>query len=221
MSTAIVKRETVPANSRLAKSERELAEALAGQFEAFYQTGVILDRIRREQEFKDAGYDSFAEYMNERMPQGIKKAQAYHLIKAKNIRPLLPEFSTNRGMTWSEWTIRPLTHKAFSKADQKRLGKKIATRVKNGEPFTASLVKQVCDEASGADAKKRAKKKQELKTTKTAAETMREIEWTAKQWMQSLGNVPGEFWSDIEEDDPGCMKDVISSLSSLVSFLRS
>ena len=45
--------------------------------------------------------------------------------------------------------------------------------------------------------------------------------WQVNEWTQSLGTVPGEFWSDIESDDPGSLKDVIQSLSSLVSLLRS
>ena len=61
------------------------------QFEAFYRQWVILDRIRLDRQFKNVGFDSFEAYMNERMPQGIKKSLADQLIRAKEIGSLLPD----------------------------------------------------------------------------------------------------------------------------------
>ena len=133
------------AESALAKSEQELYEAMTGAFESFYSQGVILRRIMVDMEFKNAGFESFADYMNERQPCGIQMRQAYRLIQATEVRKLLPVLSDSDNGIWSEWTIRPLLHKDFEPSDQKRLGKKIATRVKNGEKLTAALVKQVCD----------------------------------------------------------------------------
>ena len=51
---------------------------------------------------------SFADYMNERQPCGIKRTQAYALIAAMKLRPLLPDFPrVAESGTWSERAIRP------------------------------------------------------------------------------------------------------------------
>jgi hypothetical protein len=210
----------VPKNSTLAKSEHELYEAMSGAFESFYSQGVILNRINVNHEYKDAGFDSFADYMNERQPCGIKKSHAYRLIDAMKLRPLLPEIPPQgESNVWTEKAIRPLLHKDFTPADQKRIGKKIATQVKNGEKLTASLVQSICDQDRGVDKQKEEKQKQELKTTKTAAETLLDIELQIELWMKALGDVPGEFWVDAEADDRGCTKRLSKMLFAFASFL--
>jgi hypothetical protein len=211
----------VPNGSQLAKSEQELYEAMSGAFESFYSQGVILNRINIQKEYKQAGFDSFSDYMNERQPCGIKKTQAYSLIQAMKVRPLLPEFPPMaESGAWSERAIRPLLHKDFTPADQKRIGKKIAAQVNNGEKLTATLVKSICDADRGVDKQKEEKQKQELKTTKTAAETLLDMELQIQLWMQALGNVSGEFWSDAEADDKGCTKRLSDMASGFASFLR-
>jgi hypothetical protein len=81
---------------------------------------VILNRINIEKEYKQAGFESFADYMNERQPCGIKRAHAYALIQAMKIRPLLPEIpGPPENAVWTETSIRPLLHKDFTPADQK------------------------------------------------------------------------------------------------------
>jgi len=212
----------IPAGSRLAKSEHELREAMVSQFESFYATGVILERIRVEREFEDAGFTSFDKYMDDRMPQGIKRAHAWRVMSAMKIRPLLPSLDSPFGesATWTEATIRPMTHKRFTDKDVKKLANKIAKLVAAGEPLTAALVKKICDDASGVTRKKSEKKTRDLASAKTAAEALRHIEYDVKQWQSSLENVSGEFWLDAEADDKGCVKDLISALSSLASFLR-
>lgn len=221
-TTAIALRDTshnVPKGSKLARSEHELFEAMSGAFESFFAQGVVLNRINIEREYKDAGFDSFADYMNERQPCGIKKSGAYRLIAAIKVRPLLPELSQELGNIWTEHSIRPLLHKDFSPADQKRIGKKIATQVKNGAKLTAGLVKQICDNDRGVDKQKDEKHKLNLKTTKTAAETLLEIELQIELWMKSLESVSGEFWLDAEADDRGCTKRLSKMASAFASFL--
>ena len=162
-TTTITKHKT-----RLERSELELAESVSHQFEAFYQTGVILERIRVDREYEDAGYESFEKYMNERQPCGLKKTQAYRIIAATKVRPLLPTDSpTGESLQWTERTIRPLIHKKLSPVHHKRLGKKIATRVKNGAVFSEGLVKQVVDEHLGTKRKRIAK---QLEGAQTAPE---------------------------------------------------
>lgn len=213
----------VPKDSRLAKSEHELYEAMSGAFESFFSQGVILNRMNIEQEYKDAGFDSFADYMNERQPCGIKYAHSTRIIAAMKLRPLLPEIAPGankpESVVWTEKSIRPLLHKDFTPADQKRIGKKIATRVKNGEKLTAALVKDICDKDRGVEQTKTEKAKAELKLTNTAAETLHEMERQIELWMEALGIVPSEFWSDAETDDRGCTKRLSRVASNFASFL--
>lgn len=209
----------VPKNSKLETSERELREAMSGAFEAFYSQGVILERIRANEEHKDANYESFADYMDKRQPCGIKAVQAYGLIRAMKLRPLLPDFA-QREIVWTEYSIRPLLHKDFTPADQKRIGKKIATLVKNGEKLTASLVKSVCDEDRGVDKKKQKAKSAEIAATDTAAQTIERMTVEVNLWLKSLEMVSDDFWLEAEEDEPGCVKELISSLSKFAGFLR-
>ena len=211
---------SVPKNSRLAKSERELAEAIASAFESFYQQGVILERIRADKEFNDAGYDKFETYCDEQNPCGIKANMAYRLIRAMKVRPLLPSFDPGSNGIWTEKSMRPLLHKDFTPADQKRLGKKIATLVKKGEPLTESLVKKVCDEDRGVEKAKFKKKSAEIAATKTAAQTIDGMTIEVNLWLKSLGMVPSEFWEEAEDDEPGCVKELISALSEFADFLR-
>ncbi|MCA9009147.1 MAG: DUF4326 domain-containing protein, partial [Planctomycetaceae bacterium] len=44
--------------SALAKSERQLADAMQAAFSAFYSQGLILERILTDKEFKEAGFDT-------------------------------------------------------------------------------------------------------------------------------------------------------------------
>ncbi len=91
--------------------------ALIARYPGAYKAG---DSIKEA--YKQAGFDSFADYMNERQPCGIKKVHAYRLIAAMKLRPLLPEVSAADTETvWTEYTIRPLLHKDFTPADQKRI----------------------------------------------------------------------------------------------------
>lgn len=216
----------VPEGSPLENSEWELSEAVANSFEDFYRQGVILDKIRTEKEYKLAHYESFDEYCNDRQPCGIKAAHAYRLIKAKNVRHLLPTFSDNNSPIgekplWTEGAMRPLLHKDFKPSDQKRLGRKIATRVKKGDKLTAKLVKEVCDADRGVEKKNRSKAQRAIAKADTPAETIQSMKVDVDLWLSSLGEVPGEFWEDAEKDDPGCVKRLIGALSNLASFLRS
>ena len=83
-----------------------------------------LGLLFRHTQYKQAGFDSFADYMNERQPCGIKMRHAYELIAAMKLRPLLPDCATgakNEPSVWTERAIRPLLHKDFTPADQKRI----------------------------------------------------------------------------------------------------
>jgi hypothetical protein len=223
MTKALIKSTSkTPAGSKLERSELELLEAASTGFEAFYQTGVVLERIRVDQEFTEAGFGSFGDYMSERMPCGIQKRQAYNLIAAMKLRPNLPSVhNLCTDATWTEGAIRPLLHKDFTPKDQKRIGGKIATRVKRGEKLTASLVKEICDDERGVKRKKKERQSAELSTTQSAAEVLSEISGQALLWKQTLENVSGEFWADAELDDPGCAERTARNLSDLASFLRS
>ena len=220
-TTLVVREKGVPKNTALEKSEQELYEAMIGAFESFYTQGVILRRIMVEKEFKDAGFESFEKYMNERMPCGIKSTQAFALMAAAKVRLLLTD-SANSGVTdgvWTEAAIRPLLHKHFAPSDQKRLGKKIATRVKNGEKLTAALVKQVCDEDRGVERRASEKKQAEVAETPTAGGTLAKIFAECALWKQSLGNVPDDFFKEAVAEDSESVTRLIRILGELSSIL--
>ena len=223
-TTLVIREKGVSKNSALAKSEHELYEAMSGQFESFYSIGVILNRIMVHEEFKDAGYTSFTKYMNERQPCGIKARHAYETIAAMKIRERLPALCASSAQGeqdgWSESTIRPLLHKEFSPADQSRIAKKIATRVKNGDRFTAALVKSICDADRGVDRVKEKKKAAEIAEALTPAEVIDKLWGELLVWKDSLGNVPGDFWKDAESEDAGCCKKVSAVCLELASFLE-
>jgi len=210
----------IKAESGLAKSEHELYEAMQAAFESFYSQGVILRRIMVDREFKDAGFESFEKYMNDRQPCGIKKTQAYGLIAAVEVRKLLPSFPpVAENGTWSERSIRPLLHKRFSPSDQRRLGKKIETLVKNGAKLTAALVKQVCDDDRGVERRAAEKKYQEVAETPTPRSIIHERHIDVQMWLNGFKDVPVEFWSDAESEDAGCVKRLSEKCSELAAFL--
>lgn len=220
-STALVVTDhSVPKGSALAKSELDLAEAMVDQFEAFYRQGVILERIKDKKEFIDAGYSSFDKYTNDRMPQGIRKTQAWCLIAAKNVRPLLPDLaSANSGGGWSEYSIRPLTHKDFKQSDQRRLGKKIATRVKNGERLTATLVKQICDDDRGVERRTKIKKEKVFKEADLANNLKLAVEMVIGLHI-GFQNYYEDAWQEVEVASPGLIRSLIAELDNFTSYLK-
>jgi hypothetical protein len=217
-------RGIVPTGSRLERSLLELHEAVASQYESFFKTGCVLERIRVDREFADAGYDSFNQYMNEAEPCGIKANMASKTIRSKNIRPELPtsyKFNgTNRTIDWSEWTVRPLT-KLETKRGRKTVAGRVVKAIVAGEKFTANLVKREVDHYTGADTERTKKKADKIKDTETAGDILVRIEFEAEQWLQSLESVSSEFWEDADRQDSGCAKRAADSLGRLSSFLRS
>jgi hypothetical protein len=222
MNTALVIREKgVLKNSALAKSEQELYEAMSGAFESFYSQGVILNRINIEKEYKDAGFDSFEKYMNERQPCGIKRSHAWRLIAAMKARPLLPEIQSPNGDSglWTEGAIRPLLHKDFKPNDQKRIGKKVASAVARGEKLTAALVKSICDDERGVERRKAVKHAEAVAETPTPFGVIKKCRAELRGWIKSLGMVPSAFWEEAESEERGCRKELSAVASELASVL--
>jgi hypothetical protein len=211
----------VPKGSNLDISEHELADALVDHFEAFYRQGVILERIKNDQEFKDANFKSFDEYMDQRMPLGIKKSYAWRLIAAKKIRPLLPNIDSPMGesVPWSERAMRPLTHSSFTPADVKRLGKKIATRVHKGAPLSDRLVKEVCDDDRGVERKAKVRKAKLFKQASLASNLELAIELVIGLRV-GFENYYEDAWYEVEEANPGLIKSLVTELDNLTSFLK-
>ena len=211
----------IKAESALGKSEQELSEAMQAAFESFYSQGVILERILMDREFKDAGFESFDEYLNKRQPLGIKRAYAWKLIAAKRVRMLLPDVdstSVESGF-WTESAIRPLTHSDFNPNDQKRIGKKVAAAVARGEKLTASLVKSICDDERGVERRAAEKQYQEVTETPTPRSIIYEKHIDVQMWLNGFNDVPVEFWSDAESEDAGCVKRLSEKCSELAAFL--
>lgn len=225
MGTQIAVRGTdhqVPKGSKLAKLEYELAVAMAENYESFCRQGAILFEISKGA-YKDAGYTSFNDYCDERQPLGLKRSHAKRLIAAMKIRPMLPDFEAPEGasVVWSEKAVRPLTHSDFTPADVRRLGKRIASAVKRGEKLSETLVKRLCDEDRGVARITREKKDKAFQEADSPAQVLRRLKVDIELWQSSLAEVPADFWSDAETDDPGCLKRAIGAISKLASFLAS
>jgi hypothetical protein len=218
----VKKTGVIPAGSRLAMSVLELHETLVDAYEAFFRRGCVLDRIRTDREFEDAGYDDFSSFMNAVQPCGIKRDQARNLIAAKNIRPDLPALphSHATNVAWSEWTIRPLT-KLDEPYKWKRVSKRVVAAVKKGEEFNAKLVKREVDKFTGADVERAETEAAKVRAADTPGDVIRDIAFDTNQWLESLENAPQEFWDDAEEQRPGCVKEAAKALSKLSLFLRS
>ncbi|MCA9010496.1 MAG: hypothetical protein KDB01_12155, partial [Planctomycetaceae bacterium] len=156
-----------------------------------------------------------------REPLGIKRAYAWKLIAAKRVRMLLPDLNSTRVESggWTEAAIRPLTHSDFSTADQKRLGRKIAKRVENGEKLTAALVKSICDEDRGVERRKAEKQQQEITETPTPFGIIKQMRGQALAWLQSLKEVPSTFWTDAEHEEPGSVQELSEIYVELAAFL--
>ena len=209
--------------SQLEKSEQELRESLIQARESFYRTGVILMRIKKAKEYKP-WWNNFDKYLDDHQPCGIKRSYGWELIKAVDIRDCLPDLRApgeNEEPAWTPQSIRPLTHKDFTKSDVRRIGKKIATAVRNGEPFSSSLVKRIADEDRGVPRKKLEKKRQTIAEADTPAQALQQINVQIRLYLDSLGAVPDDFWESAETDDPGCTARLAKVVSELASFLKS
>jgi len=223
MSTALEVRKRIPKGSNLARKELELLRAMTSWGESFVQMGVVLESIYVDQDWRDGGFDNFDDYINKRQPCGIKKTHSGQLRRAAKVRHLLPSFNGDTAVrgVWTEWAVRPLTHKDFKPSDVKRLGKRIATLIKKGETLTQKLVKALCDDDRGVEKTKKKKKAKELSLTDTPAQVLANMTNEVDLWFMSLEKVPTTFWEDAVDDEVRSVKDLIASLSKLASFLRS
>jgi len=228
MTKAMTKRETVPANSRLAKSERELIEASQHMFEDFVATGVILMRILDKKEFADGGFTSFNKYMNERQPLGLKASQAKDVIRAARIRSKLPDLKAGAPAlekpkpTWTVRAIVPLTNKDLEEKDVKRIAGEVAKRVAEGETLSEKMVK---DEINGdlVILRKRDKSKKE-RTTKEVRLSfhVKTFLTTCKRYRKLFESVTAvRDWEDVERDSSGLAASVADELEAIASYLRS
>ena len=222
MTNAVTKHtHEVPKGSNLARKELELLKTMTQHLEAFCHQGAILESIRVEKDYLDAGYHSFEQYMNERKPCGIKKAQAYKLIRAAKTRAAVDSFSPNGESSpqqWTEWTIRPLTHKDITPKSLKVIAGRIAKRLEKGEPLTAKLVKEVRDKYTGADKKR---DDERYASGQSPAQVIDSILDQVHAWKVSLGTVPEEFWEAADSEDKGIAKRTAKALRELAAQLRS
>jgi len=207
----------IPANSELAKAEERLARATIDEAEAWMKQADELYDIRERKLYEQAipAFSSFYAYLDERMPTGIARRYAAMVLAARRVRLLLGTRVPN--VVWTEAALRPLTHKEFTDSDVRRLAKKVGTRVKNGDAFSSSLVKEICDEDRGTVRKRQ---KKQLDTTPTPAELIGDWWEQAYLWKDSLGSAPRGFWTDAEEEDKGCASRLAKLLTDIASQLR-
>jgi len=108
MATELIVRgkHVIPPNSNLAKKMRLLLEVVASGAESFFKTGMILQSIKDEGDWKDGDYTNFNEFCDDQQPCGFKRTQCWALIAAARVRPLLPTLESNsesasRGLSWT------------------------------------------------------------------------------------------------------------------------
>jgi hypothetical protein len=201
--------------NRLDESEQQLQDAMLDHSKAFLRQAEILQRIYSEGQYRDAGYDTFKTYINDRHSLGIRYEHATRLMNALAVSKMLPEIEIAPGQlaVWTEKAIRPLTHKEFTPADQKRIGKKIATQVKNGEAFSANLVKRICDDDRGVDRQKAEKQREDFNMTPGAQEVIEKLDIEIEVRTKSLAGMPDDFWIDTNLDS---IEKTIRKLTELI-----
>jgi protein gp37 len=127
--------------------ETEIESHLAKSVEEFCLVGIKLKRIRDDLLYREAGFDTFEKYCNQRFE--LSKQRVYQLITAAEYRQHLPESTIGR-LRWNEREIRELT-RIPDKQDAARVAKKILDQVENdpGQKLTSAYVRKVVDHELG------------------------------------------------------------------------
>ncbi len=218
---------SIPPGSNLAKKLMLLAQASQAWGESFFKIGTVLRSIYEDEDWRDANYTSFEEFMNDQKPLGMVARYGQRMMAAASCRLLLPDLNGDgRGdrsgtqfNTWTEYVVRPLTHKDFKPADVRRLGKRIATRVNNGEKLTSTLTKKICDEDRGVERKAKIHK-EKIFTKADLSNNLKlgiEIIIGLKVGYQ---NYYEDSWIEVEEANPHLVRTLITELGDLTSFLK-
>ena len=227
MATEMIVREEhyVAPNSKLAKQERRLAEAVETWGEDYFHVGVVLTEIKDAEYWKtEAGYTNFDAYCKERQPCGFRRTYVWQLIAAARVRPYLPKLTAkdDSGIPeslWFEDAVRPLTSKEFTPADVRRIGKKIATLVRKEKKLTAAMVKAICDDERGVERKQRKAKEKAFREAALDNNLKRAISMV-QELRVALQMYPLDAWEEVEDTNPQLVKSLIRELDAFTSFLK-
>jgi hypothetical protein len=173
------------------KLERLETEINTEAFEAFYHIGQKLLEIKRDELYREVGYESWSSYCKAGRIE-YKTAMADYYIRAAELRPSLPN---TIGRDWRMSELIELC-KCETDNDAKRVAKKaIAIAAKSGERVTARLIAQVRD---GADETGATVKKQGEQLQSASLENhLNNLSDLLVDWRKSLEQIDLEQWESV------------------------
>ena len=203
------------------EAERQLQDAEAAAYEAWYREACALQVIKVKKLFKHAGFAGWEDYCrSDRLP--VMERHARRLLAAIPYREKLPEISGPIGSGWTERLVRPLI-----KLSTPSVAATVATRAirhceKTEERLTAKLMAEFVKEAMNTkkeQAAQRRKHDEQLRQATPAKALKTLLLYTRKHTglLQSQGS---KFWSDAEAESPGIVVRTAEAVEELASLLR-
>lgn len=173
------------------KLERLETEINTEAFEAFYHIGQKLLEIKRDELYREVGFNSWPSYCASGRID-YQRTQADNYIRASELRPKLVSIAD------TDWTVRQLVElcKCETDNDAKRVAKKaIAIAAKSGERVTARLIAEVRD---GADETGATVKKQDEQLQSASLENhLNDLSDILVDWRKSLEQIDLEQWESV------------------------
>jgi len=224
MGTSLRISGTVADTSELEAQERRVRKAMSEFSEDFYLIGTELKPIRDSQPplWKRGGFRSWSDYCKSGRLDITDRRWADKLIRAADVRPLLPKISDAHGAsTWTERSVRELLRMRDNEGIR-RVANKVATRIRKGDRLTSTLVKELVetDKHGPKIERTRTKVRKQLSQATTPGEALDAITDWLEQQMESLGRMEASFWTDAETERPGSSKRLTQALRDFVSFMK-
>jgi hypothetical protein len=156
---------------------RTLENQIRKNYEAFVQTGFALKEIRDDLLYKEDGFETWDQYLNERVAEdfGIEERQVFNLIACAQVREKIPETFCSvlqkEGLTQRELLEfarlapkdeeapgRPYDFGKLNRRDVERVANKVVKHCKQEEVKpTSTVVRKFVDEELGIDRAAQAK----------------------------------------------------------------
>ncbi len=182
-------------------------------YEAFYQIGQRLLRIRRERLYESAGFKSWASYCKSGRIE-FTKQHADGLIRASELRPKLESIDSN----FTESQMRELC-KCETDNDAKRVAEKsVALAAKRGQRLTAKLIAQVRDSAEETG-NARAMHDEQLEQASLDSHIGR-LCTTIMSYRISLEQVERDLWQTLSRSGYLRLKEQASELQTFVAKVQ-
>jgi len=230
MGTALAVYDETSEDGELRVYEQEVYQAEQELRESFYHIGMALKRIKDDEPFKPkvgqkpngkTTFKSWAAYCASKRCM-YPKQSAERFIRSAAHRDLLPELKSGTTFVPFFWTQDAVLQIARlkDKQDVRNAVSQIRKALKGDEKFSTALVRRIVDDILGVTHEKMKKKKKELADAPTLADSLHDMTDTVETWMDSLGQVEGDLWSEVETESPGSVKRLTQVLSEFISFLK-